>query len=91
MFIFLLNHLMTSLYNCHKLLCNRLIMDELQMEQRAQLRRNDSRKQVERNLLAEMDRIQQDIELAKKSMELHNITTDTLRKEVTKFSVPDTY
>ena len=54
------------------------------MEQRAQLRRNDSRKQVERNLLAEMDRIQQDIELAKKSMELHNMTTDTLRKEVIK-------
>lgn len=57
-------------------------MDELQMEQRAQNRRNDSKKQIERNLMAEMERIQKDIELAKQSADLHHFTAETLKKEV---------
>lgn len=59
-------------------------MDELQMEQRAQSRRNESRKQMERNLLAEMERIQHDIDLAKQSSELHHFTAEALKKEVSK-------
>lgn len=60
----------------------RLLMEELQMEQRAQVRRNDSKKQMERNLLVEMERLQRDIDLAKQSTDLHHLTVDTLRKEV---------
>lgn len=51
------------------------------MEQRAQSRRNESRKQMERNLLAEMERIQHDIDLAKQSAELHHLTAEALKKE----------
>lgn len=57
-------------------------MDELQMEQRVQNRRNDNKKQIERNLLVEMERIQKDIELAKQSADLHHLTAETLKKEV---------
>lgn len=61
---------------------HRLVMDELQMEQRAQSRRTDSRKQIEKSLLIEMERLQKDIELAKQSTELHHLTAETLKKEV---------
>lgn len=57
-------------------------MDELQMEQRALSRRTESRKHMEKTLLAEMDRLQRDIELAKQSTELHHLTAETLKKEV---------
>lgn len=62
-------------------------MDELQMEQRAQSRRNESRKQLERSLLLEMEHIQKDIELAKQSTELHHLTAETLKKEVAALEV----
>lgn len=57
-------------------------MDELQIEQRAQSRRHESRKQIEKSLLVEMDRLHHDIELAKQSTELHHLTAETLKKEV---------
>lgn len=57
-------------------------MDELQLEQRAIVRRNESRKQMERNLLVEMERLQNDLELAKQGTDMHQMTADTLRKEV---------
>lgn len=60
----------------------RLVMDELQMEQRAQTRRNESKKQMERNLMAEMERLQRDLELAKQSTEVHHLTAESLKKEV---------
>lgn len=60
-------------------------MDELQIEQRVQSRRIESRKQYERNLMVEMERIQRDIELAKQSAELHHLTAETLKKEVFQF------
>lgn len=63
--------------------CFRLLMEELQMEQRAQTRRNDSKKQIERSLLVEMERLQRDIDVAKQSTDLHHLTVDTLKKEVT--------
>lgn len=59
-------------------------MEELQIEQRAQTRRNDSKKQMERSLLVEMERLQRDIDLAKQSTDLHHLTVETLKKEVSK-------
>lgn len=52
------------------------------MEQRAQVRRNDSKKQMERSLLVEMERLQRDIDMAKQSTDLHHLTVDTLKREV---------
>lgn len=57
-------------------------MEELQLEQRAQCRRTDSRKQLEKSFLAEMDKLQKEIEIAKQSTDLHHLTADTLKKEV---------
>ncbi|KAI4463503.1 ras-associating domain containing protein [Holotrichia oblita] len=70
----------TELLQCKNKI--RLVMDELQMEQRAQSRRNESRKQMERNLLVEIERIQHDLDLAKQSTELHHLTAEALKKEV---------
>lgn len=70
----------TELLQCKNKI--RLVMDELQMEQRALSRRNESRKQMEKSLLIEMERLQRDIELAKQSTELHHLTAETLKKEV---------
>lgn len=57
-------------------------MDEYQLEQRMQMRKSESRKQFEKTLLAEMERLQKDIDLAKQSTELHHLTAETLKKEV---------
>lgn len=57
-------------------------MDELQMEQRALSRRNESKKQMERNLMVEMERLQRDLEVAKQNTELHHLTAENLKKEV---------
>lgn len=57
-------------------------MEELQLEQRAQSRRNDSRKQLEKSFLVEVERLQKEIEIAKQSTELHHLTAETLKKEV---------
>ncbi|RZC41285.1 ras association domain-containing protein 8, partial [Asbolus verrucosus] len=70
----------TELLQCKNKI--RLVMDELQMEQRALCRRNESRKQMEKSLMVEMERLQRDIELAKQSTELHHLTAETLKKEV---------
>lgn len=75
----------TELLQCKNKI--RLVMDELQMEQRAQVRRLESRKQLEINLLMEMERLQRDIELAKQSTELHHLTAETLKKEVASLEV----
>lgn len=47
-----------------------------------QMRKSESRKQFEKTLLAEMERLQKDIDLAKQSTELHHLTAETLKKEV---------
>lgn len=70
----------TELLQCKNKI--RLLMEDLQMEQRAQVRRNDSKKQIERSLLVEVERLQRDIDLAKQSTDLHHLTVETLRKEV---------
>ncbi|CAH1159329.1 unnamed protein product [Phaedon cochleariae] len=70
----------TELLQCKNKI--RLLMDELHIEQRAQGRRSESRKQLERNLLVEVERLQKDIELAKQSTDLHHLTAETLKREV---------
>lgn len=70
----------TELLQCKNKM--RLVMEELQLEQRAQCRRTDSRKQLEKSFLAEMDKLQKEIEIAKQSTDLHHLTADTLKKEV---------
>lgn len=57
-------------------------MEEYQVEQRLQMRKSESRKQFEKTLLAEMERLQKDIDMAKQSTELHHLTAETLKKEV---------
>lgn len=52
------------------------------MEQRSQSRRQESLKQLERNILLEVERLQKDIELAKQSADLHHLTAETLKREV---------
>lgn len=52
------------------------------MEQRAQVRRNESQRQLERNLVTEVERLQREIELAKQSTEMHHLTAETLKREV---------
>ncbi|XP_057665025.1 ras association domain-containing protein 8 [Diorhabda carinulata] len=70
----------TELLQCKNKI--RLLMDELQLEQRVQSRRAESLKQLERNILTEVERLQKDIELAKQSTDLHHLTAETLKREV---------
>ncbi|CAH1106376.1 unnamed protein product [Psylliodes chrysocephalus] len=70
----------TELLQCKNKI--RLLMDEVQMEQRSQSRRQESLKQLERNILLEVERLQKDIELAKQSADLHHLTAETLKREV---------
>ncbi|KAF5277602.1 hypothetical protein FQA39_LY06095 [Lamprigera yunnana] len=75
----------TELLQCKNKI--RLVMEELQLEQRVQSRRNDSRKQLEKSFLAEVEHLQKEIELAKQSTELHHLTAETLKKEVAALEV----
>ncbi|XP_076274243.1 ras association domain-containing protein 8 isoform X2 [Rhynchophorus ferrugineus] len=70
----------TELLQCKNKI--RLLMDELHIEQRMNSKKSESRKQIERSLLLELERIQKDIELAKQSSEIHHLTAETLKKEV---------
>lgn len=57
-------------------------MEDLQAEQRMTSQKFESRKEVEKGILLELERIQKDIELAKQSSELHHLTAEELKKEV---------
>lgn len=54
----------------------------MQIEQRIQAKRTESKKQLERSLIVEVERLQRDIEIAKQSTDLHQMTAENLRKEV---------
>ncbi|XP_050298149.1 ras association domain-containing protein 8 [Anthonomus grandis grandis] len=75
----------TELLQCKNKM--RLLMDELQMEQRICSKKSESRKQVERGILLELERIQKDIELAKQSSDLHHFTAENLKKEVAQLEI----
>lgn len=57
-------------------------MDDIEIEQRALNQEQDGRKQLERRLLGEVDRIQTEIDQAIHNSESINKTTDALKKEV---------
>ncbi|XP_055375196.1 ras association domain-containing protein 8 [Condylostylus longicornis] len=71
----------TELLQCKNKI--RLLMDEIQIEQR-QLsnRQKDNRQNVERNFLSEMERIQTEIDLAIQNTESSTKTTENLKKEI---------
>ncbi|ERL91921.1 hypothetical protein D910_09244 [Dendroctonus ponderosae] len=75
----------TELLQCKNKI--RLLMDELQLEQRMSSKKHETRKQVERSILMELERIQKDIELAKQSTDMHHLTAEDLKKEVAQLEV----
>ncbi|CAO1298499.1 unnamed protein product [Diamesa serratosioi] len=70
----------TELLQCKNKI--RILMDELQMEQRNFSRQFENRQQLERHLMGEVDRLQADIDLAISSSEDNIQTADGLKKEV---------
>lgn len=70
----------TELLQCKNKI--RLLMDDIEIEQRALNHEQDSRKQLERRLLGEVERIQTEIDQAVHNSETINKTTESLKKEV---------
>ena len=70
----------TELLQCKNKI--RILMDELQMEQRNFSRQFENRQQLERHLMGEVDRLQADIDLAISSSEDNIQTADGLKMEV---------
>ncbi|XP_038121898.1 probable serine/threonine-protein kinase tsuA isoform X2 [Culex quinquefasciatus] len=72
----------TELLQCKNKI--RLLMDEIQVEQRKYCRQYDPnhRAQLERNLMSEVDRIQLEIDLAIQSTDQASKTTEKLKSEV---------
>lgn len=70
----------TELMQCKNKI--RILMDELQMEQRNFSRQFENRQQLERHLMGEVDRLQADIDLAISSSEDNIQTADGLKMEV---------
>lgn len=70
----------TELLQCKNKI--RLLMDDIEIEQRALNQEHDSRKQLERRLFGEVERIQVEIDQAVLNSETINKTTDSLKKEV---------
>lgn len=60
----------------------RLLLDEIKMEQRILARESDERKHIERSTLAEVDRLQLQVEQAKHDAEMAAQIGDSLNKEV---------
>lgn len=70
----------TELLQCKNKI--RLIMDDIQIEQRQLNRQFDNRHQLERHFLNEVERIQSEIDQAVHNAESTTKTTDNLKKEV---------
>ncbi|KAL5274075.1 RASSF8 family protein [Megaselia abdita] len=71
----------TELLQCKNKI--RLIMDDVQMEQRALInRKKDSRQSLERDFLGEVERIQMEIDEVIQNTETSSKTTDNLKKEI---------
>ncbi|XP_065209698.1 ras association domain-containing protein 8 isoform X2 [Planococcus citri] len=79
--------LRSKLANCETelLLCKnkiRLLLDEIKMEQRILARESEERNHIEKSMLAEIERLQQQVEQAKHDAEMAAQIGDTLHKEV---------
>lgn len=70
----------TELLQCKNKI--RLLMDDIEVEQRALNQEQEGRKQLERRLLGEVERIQVEIDQAVHNSETINKTTESLKKEV---------
>ncbi|KAJ6634714.1 Ras association domain-containing protein 8 [Pseudolycoriella hygida] len=70
----------TELLQCKNKI--RLIMDDIQIEQRTLSHQFDSRQNLERNFLTEMERLQTEIDHAILNSETSNQTMDNLKQEV---------
>uniref|UniRef100_A0A6B2EDP1 Putative cell growth/differentiation regulator n=1 Tax=Phlebotomus kandelakii TaxID=1109342 RepID=A0A6B2EDP1_9DIPT len=70
----------TELLQCKNKI--RHLMDDIQIEQRALNRQFDTRQQMERQIVVEVDRIQVEIEQIVKTAESSNKTMENLKKEV---------
>ncbi|KAK6631677.1 hypothetical protein RUM43_013741 [Polyplax serrata] len=71
----------TELLQCKNKI--RLLMDDLQMERMAALRETDERQHLERTLISEVERFQNEIDQAKQATELSVQCSDNLKREVT--------
>lgn len=60
----------------------RLLLDEIKMEQRILARESDERNHIERSTLAEVERLQLQVEQAKHDAEMAAQIGDSLNKEV---------
>lgn len=63
-----------------------MLLDEIKIEQRMLARESDERNQIERSMLAEVDRLQLQVEQAKHDTEMAAQIGDTLHKEVVNLS-----
>lgn len=62
--------------------CVRLVLEELQLEQRSQVRESEDRQSLERSLLGEVERLQHEVEQAKQGTEMSVQCGESLKREV---------
>jgi hypothetical protein len=60
----------------------RLVLEELQMEQRSQVRESEDRQSLERSLLGEVERLQRELLQAKQGAEMSTQCGESLKREV---------
>ncbi|KAJ9591203.1 hypothetical protein L9F63_002274, partial [Diploptera punctata] len=70
----------TELLQCKNKI--RLVLEELQMEQRSQVRETEDRQSLERSLLTEVERLQREVEQAKQGAEMSAQCAESLKREV---------
>ncbi|XP_066998894.1 ras association domain-containing protein 8 isoform X1 [Anabrus simplex] len=71
----------TELLQCKNKI--RLLLEELQMEQRSLVRETEDRQAMERSLLSEVERLQRELEQAKQGAEISAQCGENLKREVT--------
>jgi hypothetical protein len=59
-----------------------LVLEELQMEQRSQVRESEDRQSLERSLLGEVERLQRELLQAKQSTDMSTQCSESLKREV---------
>ncbi|XP_049805608.1 ras association domain-containing protein 8 isoform X1 [Schistocerca nitens] len=70
----------TELLQCKNKI--RLLLEELQLEQRYVLREYEDRQSLERSLLGEMERLQREVEQARQNAEMSALCAENLKREV---------
>lgn len=70
----------TELLQCKNKI--RLVLEELQMEQRSQVQESEDRQSLERSFLGEVERLQREVEQAKQGAEMSTQCGESLKREV---------